>query len=630
MLNKKGTLLVLALFISACDIFTYKHDKTNFVEVDSEPGNLEIFWETLPDTLVIWDELTINYDIKIDVDIRSLDVYLLIDDQPVATNRAGDPIVWDSRKTSNGIKKATLSAVARTGTGSLGDNIGVEKSISFTDSKYFWVSNGMLSMVRELEFTLLENGALKLEWEEYNQPRVKGYSVMESTTCPPGCERVYLDSPDSTSWIDYNYDGRDRTYSIKTIDFRSGGDVEGRNATFSTNVTPTELINVETTGNSETKFTWERNRFPYSFYSYNIASKENHGNYVTIAEVDDIDQTEAIIPTPLGTWDYFHFYSKSVSQYGNTTKIDTVKVRVGKLFDEDITNIRLLKYDEATQTYFLSSESHIYLFDANTLEMILSKEIVYSSFYTHSETRNQFVITFDSIVQIFDTTTLQLVKEIDLRNLYPDLEMPLISQLRLDNGGMLWYSRGYRIGNSSYYSRGLGAYNIETNTLLSNFHTNTHGDGYGTIHPDREYFIARIQSISSDPSIYRVTSENSFMFHYTPAISRPVNFIDDGSRYFGFNGQFTELHVRTTADDVEIWKISLPPDFKSFNHNVTRNKFSYISESEGGLIIRSFDNGSIIETIDHAKVALDQNYQPVKDVIFLYNGLYEKRSQLLE
>lgn len=640
MIQRVFLVTALLLFITACDSLVYSPDKENYVEINAEPATLQISWNEEPETLGLWDRVTIGYDVDIEVDLFSLEVFLTLNGDVVAEAREGQPLVWDTTTMPDGIYNASLVATARSGTGSLAERLGTEKSITFNTEKKIWVDNGEMDQIEAPEFTLLEDGSLKLEWEPYDRPRFKGYSVREYEICSDGCQRTFIGAADSTSWIDLNYDGRDRTYAIRAVDLRRRGSKPGVIATFSTPVRPTEVVDVTSQHTSETFISWEKTRFPLSFFSYSIVKNAQSDSGVdpgTVAEIFDVEQTSTTIPTPLGTRNRFYLSTKSASPFDSSTEfyepssLHPVDITVGQTFGSDIRKVRFMLYNNQSQHYLMYADGILHHLDDSTLEVINSKEVESSGdpltmeFLAFSKARNEILFADNPMLRIYDMSTLQIKKEIDLREIYTDVDFPLISNMRLDDTGNLWHATGYRSGYRYWYRRGIGALNVDTEQKLSGTYFDVRGKSYGDVHPGGKYVIAYIEDIWRDPGIFKY-DDGSLEHFYSPLTVSASGFLEDGISYVGLSTSGPDLEtieVRTIEGNSLVWSMTFPDDHRGYSHNLEENHFSYVSESEGGLIVRSLDDGSLIEKISYEKVALDELYHALRDIVWLNNGIYE-------
>lgn len=634
---------ILLLFITACDNLVYSPDKENYVEIDPEPTPLHISWNQAQETIGVWDRVTIEYDVDIEVELFSLDVFLSINGDVVAEAKEGKPLVWDTTTMRDGLYEASLIATARSGTGSLAERLGAEKSITFNTEKNIWVDNGEMDRLKAPEFTLLDDGSLKLEWEQYNRPRFKGYSVIEKEICNVRCERIFIEAADSTSWIDLNYDGRDRTYAIDVVDMRRRDNKHGYEATFTTSVKPTRLLDVSSRNYSETVVNWEKTNYPISFFSYTIIDKYHPDhNPEVISEVRNIEQTTTTFPSPFGMRHRFYLATNSYSIFNSNSAFyipsSTIPldVTVGQTFGEEISNVGFLHYNRHSENYLMYADGTLHLLDESTLEIVNSRDVATSGFLeamefiTYSEARNEILFADDYMLRIFDMTTLQPLKEIDLRGIYPDTDYPLVSNLRLDSDGNLWYSTGYKFYNSYRFSQGIGALNVDTGQKISGTHFDSGRTGYGNIHPDGEYIIAYIEELWRDPGFFKYNN-GSLEHIYSPLTVNAVDFLGDGTTFFGLSRSgigFGGIEVRIVKDNTLVWSMDLPDDLHGFWYSTEDNHFSYVSESEGGLMLRSFMDGSVIDQVSYEKVSLDASYHVENDVVWLSNGIYERLDEL--
>ena len=621
--------------MAGCDLFAYKPHGTHRVELSKEPQKLEISWNQSADTLGIWGYVSLKYNFDVAPEAVPLKVFLFLGDQEVSQVNLGNPITFDSSRLKDGIYKSYLIITATSGTGSLADHLGLETNIVVDSTKHIWVDNGKLAQVEITNFTLQKNGPLKIEWEKYPRPRFAGYQIREGTSCYHGCIRKEFNAIDSTSWVDYNYDGRPRTYSVWVRDVNVGIIRKGPDKLFQTSRRPSTLSSVQK-GTNEITFKWGKSKYPIPFHAYAISKGTGLSYGIRdLITIDDINQTEATVPAALGSEAFYYLNVQSKSEENDvpyfTFRSDTVKVAIGSRFPGDISDISLLRYNDTNGRYFVydRTQGYLYLIDSGNMNILSSKDIGSHNIYTYSASRNRFVVASENQIKIYDSKSLNLIKTINLKDLYPSITSPRffgLSPLNLSNDGILWYGIA-RYHSPSTISIGVGAIDLDTESLIDSLGFDKGEDRYISVKPDGQYFYGNIEE-KSGYGLYKFDGTSVSLLYPTGNLL-DIRFSPDGQSYYGFKypGSGTVMELRSLNDNSLTWSITLQ-DISGFTVDRKNNRFSYISKTEGGLVTRSFTNGSVISTIDYAKVSTGKAYTITNDIVWLTNGFYEKLKDL--
>lgn len=611
-------LLITLSLLVGCDFFVFNPEGNHHVKIDSEPKKLDVSWENSGDTLGVWGDVKLSYDIELDPDASPREVYLYLGEEEVSRVDFGDTLAFESFDLEDGIYKSYLIASASSGTKSLVDRLGGETALAVDSTKYIWVDNDRMDEISIKNFTLRDDGSLKIEWEQYQRPRFTSYEVYEDISSK---YRTEITDIDSTSWIDYNYDGRDRDYYIKAK-YSKWDNAEGPKKTFSTSREPSSLTDIHRIGSTQIKFEWTKTRYPHPFRSYSIVRYDDlfYPTEQIFTEILEIDKTETQITSPLGS-EYFYYLNVSSYPFRDyhdpQSKIsDSVRVSVGLKFSDNISDIKMLAYDSTRGRFVVFSEGNLFSLDSSSKEILKSVNIGNYEKIAFSESLNQIVTSKEDKIYVYEGTSFGLIKTIDFSDFYPSLSPARISDLMLDKNGILWYKK-----REYDYARGAGAIDLNTEQLVDSLNFNDNSDTYFFVHQDAQLFIGNIEE-KSGYAIYEYDGTNVKTFRPLDGVSK-VRFSPDGDSYYGISN-YHDLILKRLSDHKTIWKITLPRDRNSFSVNHEKNNFSYISREEGGMITRSFVEGSVIGKIEYAKTSLRADYFTSNDIVWLRNGFYEE------
>lgn len=633
----KTAILIIFIFLYGCELFVYEPEGEHYVDLSEEPGVVNVFWEESGDTIGVWQKAKLHYNFSVEPQVTPLQVFLYLDGTEISSATNGEPLKFNSYDLEDGIYKAYLILVATSGTESLADRLRLETTIAVDSTKHIWVDNGELGQVAIKDIKLQENGSLKIEWEKYQRPRFARYEIRQSLGCSFSCIKATIDVADSTTWVDLEYDGHPRSYWIWTKDF-AGRRQNGPRKYFETSRRPSSFVDARAE-NCEITFSWTKSVYPLAFDSYSIlraSTTEYPWDARSLVSVDDLNQTQAKVSAALGSEITYYLGVQSKSAI---MRSDTIRVPVGLRFPNNMSDIGLLKYNEDLDQYFAydRTQGTIALLDASNMEILSSNQVKPAKApggrsFTYSENRNQFVVTVENLIKVFDTNSLKLIKTLDLNDLYPSTYLPRLydsNKIFLNDNGVLWYT----LASYQYpYRRpkGTGALDLDSETLIEELHFPKSKNGFFSVHPEGKLFYARIDEKSGN-SFYKF-EENSVISVFSPNGSNDIHIRDDGNYYYqitypGSSGDSEndnpKIEFKPLTSNRAFWSVNIG-DISTFTLDKKSNRFSYVSKSEGGLVFRSLNDGSIIEKIDYPKVSTGKTYYLTHDIIWLRDGYYSR------
>ena len=131
-----------------------------------------------------------------------------------------------------GYEGLILQVFLKSGTGSLADNLNVEK-IVFERSWVLWVDTAVPDDIFITSITPAD-GSLKIEWTPYTRTNFKSFRVTKIRTSSSGYESYVIHDQDSSYFYDSSYVGGETLYQV-TIETQSGAVKTSPNVTYTDN-----------------------------------------------------------------------------------------------------------------------------------------------------------------------------------------------------------------------------------------------------------------------------------------------------------------------------------------------------------------------------------------------------------
>lgn len=626
MMTSPRIAILFLILLSGCDALVYSPEGDHFVAVSQEPAHLQVNWSLAPDTVNAWGTISFQYDVASDVGNDVL-IGLVIADTLMTSVEFGEALTFNTKTKTDGHYPVQLVAIARSGTGSLADVLGGEFQAALTDPKTLRIDNGPIGSVPITSFEQLEDGSLKMTWQQYARPRARGYAIRETTTCAGYCARVSYLPIEQTSWIDMAFDGKRRSYSIIVLDtiWQSYG--FGPTSTVEVGYPPISFTVAQAEGYDDVQLRWTESNYPNVFESYQIVKKNGFGNLIPIATITDIHQTDISFPTFLGTRETWYLAittTNDPASSGYKNIMDSLLVETGRPLGPIGHSSNVLVHNADMNTYFQHTGSEIRLLDANLMPL-QTREVPtgYLTTFNLSMDKRYYVLTSYSDVTIVDVRTLEEVSRFSLRGAYPHLNTPHphLTLPVLDHQDRLWYQTAYFSSTSSvlYTNRGVSVVDTKTGRAISELERYTHGTSVLSVHPDGTRVLGRLAD-GDDISLYQWQSSKwNQIREYSGSV---YTFMPDGESLF-MRSNLTLSRKGVELNETRM-SFNLPADFILFSYDHIEGHFSYGSETLGAYEIRSMTDGSLLHTIPLQSLVKNGTYRFSNGLLWTRTGLYEE------
>lgn len=419
-------LSILLGLISSCD---YTPTETNFKEIAPPTSNIEI---TVLDTNTV-NQLRGRVTIPIQTKLNGHTVKYVLGylNNTEVSLYFSDPshIVFDTRYYQDGEYTFTIILVTSSNSGSLADLVGAEVLYSAINYRVT-IFNDPIN-VPQLKDIRLEDGALKITWDKYNQYCFRNYILKRN-----GTTIAILNNVDQTSFVDTTYFAENVQYSLTTNILNFSNESEVR---YFQGIKPV-IISALKTQDGKMLITWNKYPFTHSFSKYVIKGIEYYAEINSINDTDIVDSDP-----PLGEGGVYSLsvYSKTgeVVDANNSIRGEPIGQKLGE--DEP----RILKY--LPNKNILISVSYSYqtykytmsYYDGNSFNLINSKvmdnEFYESSFAISDNGENMYYAAGRKVCKI-NSTTLLKEDEIDLFNLMPASNYNHIQTIKVNNNNQLF------------------------------------------------------------------------------------------------------------------------------------------------------------------------------------------------
>ncbi|MGE5797502.1 MAG: hypothetical protein ACM34N_12015 [Ignavibacteria bacterium] len=259
---------------------------SNYVEITPEIQPAYINLDFNSDTVKIWGEKNISYNINISgLQLRRVKIFF--DDVLLTqTSQLNGDFYFDSEKYSNSAHKLKIEVTSSSGTGSISDKLGVE-TVLFVKEWVLVIDNA--KPVR-LAITSIEpyEGRLKITWEKYENFNFEFYSLNLN-----GFFLTIIYDQEKNYWIDSNYVSGPINYSVNVT---AAGQVGIGNACNYFSGNPEVFADVNDSG--KVNLSWTKNLFYNNFEYYQVRRVFNENSIKTIATLYGINDTTYIDEDP--------------------------------------------------------------------------------------------------------------------------------------------------------------------------------------------------------------------------------------------------------------------------------------------------------------------------------------------
>jgi len=160
-LQKIFTTLFTAVFMSAC---TYKADNLNFINIDQSAVETPVI-DFLNSEDTIYLRSSVSLDVSISDNVELIEYEILIGNRLATNGFSSTPFArFDSEDFVDGIYTITLRVITKSNSGSIADQFELETLVT-EFSKTCIIDNR--PVIPEVRGFILEDGSLKLAWNEY-------------------------------------------------------------------------------------------------------------------------------------------------------------------------------------------------------------------------------------------------------------------------------------------------------------------------------------------------------------------------------------------------------------------------------------------------------------------------------
>jgi len=296
---------------AGCDALSFSPSpEIPFTEVDPTPGTLTLELTTSSDTLGLWGNATLTYDLDT-LGTGPVDSVRVQIGDHTTTLPPGRPFTLATTDLSDGVYPFRLTAYASSGTGSIADAYGREQVVAEI-ARVAAIDNAPPQpvAVRAVE---PEDGMLRIRWEQYPRFNFQAYRVLRETSA--GGERRIVSTisdRDVTSWSDPQFIGGTARYLIEVV----AGDGRRADGPVLERAFPVPvLLNAEINSEGQAQVQWSGTRFPGALGRYEVIEPGSSFNVRTLYATTQ-DTTASFSVTPNGEMPAFGaLYSLAVQTW---------------------------------------------------------------------------------------------------------------------------------------------------------------------------------------------------------------------------------------------------------------------------------------------------------------------------
>ena len=382
----------ITILLANCD---YSPTETNFKNVDPPQGSVDI--TVLNPEAINQIRGTITFAVETELNGHTVKfVTGFLDEMEVSLYLSGNSqIVFNSEYYQDGDYTFTLLLAASTNTGSLADQLGAEALISVKQYPVT-IFNSPINIPQLNQFTI-ENGALTLNWNKYEQPCFKLYILKRN-----GTNIAAISNVNQTKFRDTTYFTGNAYYALVTqvMNFYKESETkvfQSISPSFvSTTLLPDEKMLV----------TWNKCPFTSAFRNYKIISVEDEVKIFSPNDTTWVDESPAMgrpfyrlsafskngeetpsvsiqgqsigIPFPFGEGAWLKYipeknifimlnysnvtYQHSISTYDGTN-LDLIDTRI---LEHSVDNINITISDNGDYMYY-ANDRNVYKINVSTL-----------------------------------------------------------------------------------------------------------------------------------------------------------------------------------------------------------------------------------------------------------------------
>ena len=418
--------VILVAILFGCD---YLPTETNFKSVTPPQNNIGI---TVLDTSAV-NQLRGTVTIPVQTKLNGHSVKYIkgfLDNREVSLYMSGSNyVVFNTEYCQDGEYTFTLLLVASSNSGSLADLVGAEVLYSAVNYR-ITIFNAPV-YTPQLKAISIEDGALKITWEKYNQYCFKQYILKRN-----GSIVATFSDVNQTSFLDTTYfsDYAFYTLTTKVLNFSS----ESPSKYFA-GISPT-FVSATKTQDEKMLLTWNRYPFNHAFGKYVIGGLEDSTAFTSINDTMVVDNNP---PLGAGGTYLLSVYSKTGEKVPMTAYIHGEPVGTPFEFDEP----DLLKYipeKDLLIKFLYSYTTYQYTmsyYDGSSMNLlksqVLDRDFNSVSGLGISDNGEYIYYPAGSKVYKLNNTTLLKEDEIDLISLMPTGHYNYIRNVKVNNNNQL-------------------------------------------------------------------------------------------------------------------------------------------------------------------------------------------------
>ena len=523
--EKRGRLLaawiLLACFgLIGCDALEYEPSGENVG--DAVPPTTGITVDlAASETITVWGQATLRYTLDLGgKTFVGVEVYL--DGELFGTSESQTAFSFASTQVPDGRYTLRLVAYARSGTGSLADQLGAEVVVSEV-MRTLVVDNAPPSPVRILGAEPVA-GRLRLRWSAYPRSSFQEYRVYSGRYGQTRL-RATLRDRDRTTWIDSLFVGGDVRYEVVVA--AANGEVASEE--FVVEAPVPQPLAFEPLGEDGIRLTWSASRFPGNVARYVIERQSTSFGAPWEAAAVTVDGRDTVIVDGVGDVFAAQYYYRIRTEAADDTAVESGGFRA---WAEARRAVRDLVYLAASDAFVgfqvdeYDTRMGLVRLDAQTLDVQAERPfggISYASVFAPRDGTRLFTME-DGVVRERDPHTLAVVRSLNLNTLLgvevrpPD---PVATE-----GGLILFSRVELQGPTRYFGRGVVAVDFDAGTVLAQ---RSGAPAYVTSMIDASADGRHALIYDGAPALYRL-NESGQRFERVGSVSETSAFLGQGDR----------------------------------------------------------------------------------------------------
>lgn len=292
-------IFLISILISSC---SYEPTDTNYVDVDPdfEPAIMNFYVEPDADTLIV------DYDIKFRYNSGEENKpdwvrFFLDSNQVFESSDHSDYFNLRKENFNDGeFHEVMMIALKGSGTESLADIMGLEGTAYVRKWQVQYNDNLKIPQITNI---YEENGSLRIEWEQCDNPMFRDYRLHRYFPNYPG-EFATVSSRGVTFTFDDDYLFGRAKYTLVTT-LVDGHELESSAYEFNG---PPPRFRIANNGTNKLDLTWEKTKFHANFGAVEVRIRDKNHDYKVIFRTTDINQTNGQINNGTFTWETKYYF----------------------------------------------------------------------------------------------------------------------------------------------------------------------------------------------------------------------------------------------------------------------------------------------------------------------------------